>query len=190
MSPSIEIDDDVFDVLKRHAEPFVDTPNDVLRRLLLDAPSARLANTAVLSEEIGVASRRREASPNRNARGSHLAAESHGARKRATKRKRARSSDLLSEDAYEVPILRVLDEASGRLPTSEAVAAVGEMIADQLKPMDHEVQENGRERWQMRVQFTRLRLVERELLKGDSPRGIWEISDAGRELLRREMAAA
>jgi hypothetical protein len=34
VSPSIDIDDDVFATLKRHAEPFVDTPNMVLRRLL------------------------------------------------------------------------------------------------------------------------------------------------------------
>lgn len=31
----IEVDDEVYAVLKREAEPFVDTPNDVLRRLLL-----------------------------------------------------------------------------------------------------------------------------------------------------------
>ena len=34
MSPTIRIDDDVFDELKKHAEPLVDTPNTVLRRLL------------------------------------------------------------------------------------------------------------------------------------------------------------
>lgn len=34
MSLSIEIDDEVFKVLKNQAEPFVDTPNTVLRRLL------------------------------------------------------------------------------------------------------------------------------------------------------------
>ncbi|MEE3851790.1 hypothetical protein VZC37_15715 [Gordonia sp. LSe1-13] len=32
--PQIEIDDEVFARLKGEAEPFVDTPNDVLRRLL------------------------------------------------------------------------------------------------------------------------------------------------------------
>lgn len=31
--PSIRIDDDVFEYLKNHAEPLIDTPNDVLRRL-------------------------------------------------------------------------------------------------------------------------------------------------------------
>jgi negative regulator of replication initiation len=32
----IEIDQEIFDFLKAKAEPFVDTPNDVLRRLLID----------------------------------------------------------------------------------------------------------------------------------------------------------
>ena len=34
MSSSIDIDDEVFAKLKEEAEPFVDTPNSVLRRLL------------------------------------------------------------------------------------------------------------------------------------------------------------
>ena len=31
---SIEIDEEIFDYLKKHAEPFIDTPNTVLRRLI------------------------------------------------------------------------------------------------------------------------------------------------------------
>jgi Mrr N-terminal domain len=34
MCPSIDTDDEVFEVIKKHAEPFIDTPNTVLRRLL------------------------------------------------------------------------------------------------------------------------------------------------------------
>jgi negative regulator of replication initiation len=34
MPLSIEIDDEVFEALKSHAEPLIDTPNTVLRRLL------------------------------------------------------------------------------------------------------------------------------------------------------------
>jgi len=34
MSPTIRIDDEVFGALQRRAEAFVDSPNDVLRRLL------------------------------------------------------------------------------------------------------------------------------------------------------------
>lgn len=36
----IEIDQEVFEFLKSQAEPFVDTPNDVLRRLLLNKKSS------------------------------------------------------------------------------------------------------------------------------------------------------
>lgn len=34
MAPTIRIDDEVFEALKKQAEPLVDTPNDVLRRVL------------------------------------------------------------------------------------------------------------------------------------------------------------
>ena len=51
MSPTIRIDDDVFDELKGHAEPFVDTPNSVLRRLLGLAPKADSAEEPARSDE-------------------------------------------------------------------------------------------------------------------------------------------
>jgi Mrr N-terminal domain len=42
MSPSIDTDEEVFGVIKKNAEPFVDTPNTVLRRLLgIDRVKAR-----------------------------------------------------------------------------------------------------------------------------------------------------
>ncbi|OKJ03893.1 hypothetical protein AMK18_01505 [Streptomyces sp. CB01249] len=42
---TIEIDDEVFAFLQHHSEPLVDTPNDVLRRLLLADPAQRPATT-------------------------------------------------------------------------------------------------------------------------------------------------
>jgi Mrr N-terminal domain len=39
--PSIDIDNEVFEVLKTNAEPFTDTPNTVLRRLLSIDPDKR-----------------------------------------------------------------------------------------------------------------------------------------------------
>ncbi|CAM5677169.1 RAMA domain-containing protein OS=Streptomyces antimycoticus OX=68175 GN=SANT12839_101730 PE=4 SV=1 [Streptomyces antimycoticus] len=38
---TIEIDDEVFAYLQRHGEPLVDSPNDVLRRLLLNGGRPR-----------------------------------------------------------------------------------------------------------------------------------------------------
>ena len=62
--------------------------------------------------------------------------------------------------------------------------AVGDQVRDRLIPGDLEPTGNGHEiRWEMRVHFARLRMKQRGLLKADSPRGTWEISDAGRHYL-------
>lgn len=174
---TIEIDDDLLELLKRHAEPFVDTPNDVLRRLLLDEREPATEHRPARDQPGEGASR---ASRPKRGRGKP--------NKNPAARKRAPSGALLSEHAYELPLLAALDAAGGRMPTREAVAAVGERIGDQLMPMDHDVLEHGRERWEMRVQFVRLRLVEAGLLEKESPRGVWEISDAGRERLKHSAA--
>jgi len=39
MMHKIEVDDEIMDFLKKHAEPFQDTPNSVLRRLLMGSSS-------------------------------------------------------------------------------------------------------------------------------------------------------
>jgi len=46
---TIEVDEGVWHYLQRHAEPFVDTPNSVLNRLLFDEKEPSEATTAVLS---------------------------------------------------------------------------------------------------------------------------------------------
>lgn len=181
MPSTIEIDDDLFELLKRHAEPLVDTPSDVLRRLLANLPRStqvqqqRSVGTAAATVPTRRQKAKSEKDTTRKARGKH---------------RRAPSNALLSEKAYELPLLDALAGAGGRLPTREAVAAVGQRVADQLMPMDHHVMDHGQERWESRVQFTRLRLVEAGLLEKNSPRGVWEISDAGREHLKRTMRAA
>lgn len=42
---AIEVDDEVFAFLQQHCEPLVDTPNDVLRRLLLSGGSEEAPET-------------------------------------------------------------------------------------------------------------------------------------------------
>jgi Mrr N-terminal domain/SeqA protein N-terminal domain len=181
MTSTIEIDDDLFELLKRHAEPFVDTPSDVLRRLLDGLPKSMRA------KQVGSRALSATGAP---ARRRNIKGKKDNTRKGSVKHRRAPSSALLSERAYERPLLDVLDAAGGRLPTREAIAAVGERVVDQLMPMDHDVMGPGQERWESRVQFTRLRLVETGLLEKNSPRGVWEISDAGREHLKRTATVA
>lgn len=162
MSPSIEVDDEVWEALKSEAEAFVDTPNTVLRRLLRIDRAASSSAAAV--ETPTRASSRASNKP---------------------KRARVPAGSLLPESEYIVPILKVLKAHGGSAASRDVTDEVGAIVKDRLLPMDHDLNESGEVRWKSRVQFTRLRMKERRLLKDNSPRGIWEISDAGLKYLSK-----
>ncbi len=145
----IEIDDEVLAVIKQNAEPFVDppdTPNAVLRRLLVEGSSKKA---------------------------------------RASTHKRASLNTLLPENDYWVPILEAIEERGGSAPAADVVEAVGEKLKDKLTDEDYGSLGSGKVRWINRTQFARLRMKESGLLKSDSPRGLWEISEAGRARLEQ-----
>lgn len=135
----IEIDDDVLAAIKAEAEPFVDTPNSALRRLL----------------------------------GVDAGAESEAQKQRAP------HGSLLPESEYELPILQSLAEAGGSGKARDITQEVGKRLADRLTEVDHQPLKAGDIRWENRVAFVRLKLKDRGLLKSDSPRGVWELTDAG-----------
>lgn len=180
MSPHVELDDEVYAYLKAQAEPFTDTPNTVLRRLLgFDSSADGCIDAAVLpamSSPTGVASGSRSA-------------KSNGPRKKkstkaiAPKRIRAASGTLLPEARYERPLLKSLADAGGQAAYREVVDAVGRELKDDLMPADFEKLSSGSVRWQSRLQFVRLRLIERGYLDKNAPRGVWAITDAGRAAL-------
>lgn len=149
----IEVDNEVLELLREHAEPFTDTPNSVLRRLLgIDAGSGP-------KKAAGVAAQKRSG--------------------------RASPGSILPESEYEIPILQELVDRGGRGHATEITDAVGRRLADRLTDLDREKLDSGEVRWRNRVQFTRLTLKQLGLIASDSPRGIWEITDAGRSFLAR-----
>lgn len=182
VSNSIEIDNDVLGVLKAQAEPFVDTPNSVLRRLLgLDSSGSTAAGVHVRTPGSTPQS---TATSRKRAAGRKGRAQSKTSIKKTTpKRTRAARGTLLPEDRYEIPLLRVLVDAGGQAPYREVVDAVGRELKPQLMEADFETLDSGTVRWQSRLQFVRLRLIERGYLDRDTPRGIWGITDAGRRAL-------
>lgn len=161
---SIRVDQEVWEALQAAAEPLIDTPNSVLRR------------------KLGLAQRRDNEPPprERSSRSRRRGASVNGNRAR---RPRAPRGSLLPESEYELPILEVLGRYGGRVPAREVIDEVGKIIGSRLTELDHEQLQTGGRRWEKRVQFTRLRLVERGLLAKDSPRGVWEITDDGRRAL-------
>ena len=177
MSPTVRIDDDVFEALKQHAEPFVDTPNTVLRRLL------NLGRTAgPAGEELEDDS----AEPEPQATSPEAQRSGRRRRRKSVRPARAKRGSILHESAYELPMLEILDEHGGRAATREVIEELGTRLNGQLTEADGEVLSSGDVRWRNRAQFVRLRLVERGDMVKDSPRGIWELSDQGRRRLAAE----
>src|SRR4051812_5057453 len=101
MTPTIRIDDDVFEKLKEHAEPFVDTPNSVLRRILDLAPGG------ATNEAEGTRSGAR-ASGRRRVSASAASSKSRPRRRQP----RAKAGTTLPDAEYEIPILEVLRDSN------------------------------------------------------------------------------
>jgi negative regulator of replication initiation len=158
---TIEVDDDVMTALKAEAEPFADTPNSVLRRIL----GLHKASLATL----GAGKTKSHSDTERSSEGNPA---------------RARAGTILPQEEYMLPLLEVLQQHGGRAPAREVVEEVGQRMADRLTTLDKEVVQSGEVRWRNRVQFARLRLVDRGLLKKNSPRGLWEITKEGENYFR------
>jgi Mrr N-terminal domain len=173
MSPTIRIDDEVFDALKKHAEPFVDTPNSVLRRLLgLGETSSNGRGDVDLDEkEVVQAAGGRRARPQ---------ARQRRRRTQSQRQPRAKTGTILPETDYELPMLEIIAEHGGRAPAREVLDELETRLSGKLTEVDHATLGSGDIRWRNRAQFVRLRLIQEGDLVKDSPRGVWELTDQGR----------
>ncbi len=178
----IEVDNEVFEQLQNLAEPLVDDANSVLRRVLgisgnepgatvtsrpPTRPSSGAAEGVALGSRPSV--RHDQDSVNRQEAG-------------LEKVGRARRGSLLPQAAYEMPVLESLVELDGSAPSSVVVDRVGEKLAAQFTDIDRDkTSGKGVIRWRNRTQFARHALVEKGQMLRDSPHGVWEISEAGRD---------
>ncbi len=90
----------------------------------------------------------------------------------------------LPRQRYCLPILKALEECGGSLVTSDVLRQVDRLMGDELRSIDKSRRSDGQFYWQNRTHDMRRELVNTGLMKVDSPRGIWEISEEGREYLR------
>ena len=98
--------------------------------------------------------------------------------------KRAERGTITTQKAYRIPILKALVELGGAATITQVLERVEQMMQDQLLPKDYEILRDGRSvRWRNTAQWERQSLVTEGLLSSESPRGIWEITDAGRAYL-------
>jgi predicted transcriptional regulator len=160
MMPTIRLDDDVFNGLKTLAEPFTDTPNSVIRRLLLEKGAIPAAQAVSESHS---------ATTNRSI-----------VDERASRR--ARVSGLTPQATYENYLLHVLaTQFNGRGNKNEVTKAVLALFQSReaLRSADLERVSTGETKAENTIAWGRNALKERGLISLASPRGTWELTDKG-----------
>ncbi len=94
--------------------------------------------------------------------------------------------ETLATTSYQ-PILKALADLGGSARMSEVLVRVEQLMRGVLKNVDYEPLSSDPEtpRWRNTAQWARNSMVKEGLLKQNSPRGIWEISEARRQFLTR-----
>jgi hypothetical protein len=89
------------------------------------------------------------------------------------------------ESAYYLPILLVLEQMGGSGKVADVLDQVGQVMKPILKDVDFDPLASGPDnpRWRNTAQWARNSMVRDGLLKADSPRGVWEITERGRVML-------
>ncbi len=89
------------------------------------------------------------------------------------------------QSAYWLPLLKVLEEMGGEGRMHDVLDRLGNEMKEILRPVDHEKNATGVVRYREGAMWARHAMVQEGLLKSDSPRGLWEISEKGRARLHR-----
>ncbi len=90
-------------------------------------------------------------------------------------------------DAFHYPILEALDQLEGAGRVRDVFRILGEIMSEQLNIYDYQPlpSDPNSVRWRSTAHWARYEMVQEGLLAEDSPRGLWKITDAGREALKR-----
>jgi len=96
------------------------------------------------------------------------------------------------EEAYNEPILQVLTAMDGSGKVADVLDRVGKLMKPVLKDVDYEplASDPNIPRWRNAAQWARNSMVKEGLLKNNSPRGIWEISEQGKDWLAKQGSGA
>lgn len=100
-------------------------------------------------------------------------------------RRRLRAGLRTPDAAYNRPVLEAIVELGGSANLNDVLELVHEKMRHQLNEHDHAPlpSDGVIPRWRNTAQWARYNLRQQGLLRNDSPRGIWEISEQGRAWL-------
>jgi|LSQX01.3.fsa_nt_gb hypothetical protein len=99
---------------------------------------------------------------------------------------RVSPDSILEERTYVFPILEILTDAGGTVQVDHVLQRLDAMIGHRLTPLDRAPISNGGMRWHNRAHWVRRYMVLAGMLRADSPRGKWQITDEGRRALAQQ----
>jgi predicted CopG family antitoxin len=98
---------------------------------------------------------------------------------------RRKRGQVLHRSEYRIPILESLVELGGSGETDEVLKRVFQRVKHRLTAYDNEDIPSGTEiRWRKNANWERFNMAREELLNNNSPKGIWEITEEGRNYLK------
>jgi negative regulator of replication initiation len=156
MGPTIRIDSEVWEHMKKHARPLEDNANTVLRRLLG-------LSSEVNAEGKAPAERRGVVPP---------------------RRRRVREEEKTPQHEYRGPILRALLKKGGKATREEVLKDVDRMMASQFTPFDKlDIDSGAMARWQKSAEWEVHNMRRVGLIRpvSETRRGEWELSPAGKK---------
>jgi len=94
------------------------------------------------------------------------------------------TGNAIPHEEYRLPILEALLEKGGRATRREVFEIIERKMGHRFSESDLRVLRTGPIKWQNQVAWERLFMVNDGLLRSDSPKGVWEITEKGRKYLR------
>ena len=158
--PVVRISEQTWERLKKWAVPLEDTAEDVINKIL------------------EIAERRGESNQEPPAGASGPSAVAASARRRGKK---------TPQEAFKLPICRILFEQGGRAPARTVLDLMPEMMKETLTDFDFLEVPSGGQRWHKSANWARYVLAAQGYLRSDSERGYWELSDKGKRWIETQI---
>jgi len=103
-------------------------------------------------------------------------------------RRRINYGQRTQQAKYRTPILQALEDLGGSGYVNEVLDCVYKKMEKFLVPVDlEEIPSVRQKRWRNTAMWERSHMIKDGLLKSDSPRGIWEISEKGKKYLKEQV---
>jgi len=92
------------------------------------------------------------------------------------------------DKSFVVPLLQVLNSMGGSGKVADVLDRLGKVMKPVLRDVDYDplASDPNNLRWRNTAQWARNSMVKDGLLKADSPRGVWEMTDVGRLRLKEQ----